>query len=105
MPPSVDLAAHGGEAEDAGAARQPQQEGLGLVVAVMGGEEMAGAGLARGVEQEPVARRRAPPPRCRCPACGPSSARMRAGNARAVGNRRDDRAASRREPAAGRDRR
>ena len=32
----VDLAAHGGEAEDAGAALEAHQEGLGLVVAVMG---------------------------------------------------------------------
>jgi hypothetical protein len=52
----VDLAPHGGEAEDAGAALEAHQEGLGLVLEAVGGEEPGGARLPRRLDQEPVAR-------------------------------------------------
>ena len=51
----VDLAAHGGKAEDAGAALEAHQEGLGLVVEAVGGKEVRRAGLACCGDEEPVA--------------------------------------------------
>ena len=50
----VDFAAHGGEAEDAGAALEAHQEGLGLVVEAVRGQEMGRAGLPCGGDEQPV---------------------------------------------------
>ena len=52
-----DRRAHRGEPEDAGAADEAHQEGLGEIVPVVGEKEMAGARLTRRLDQQAVARR------------------------------------------------
>ena len=47
---------HGGQTEHAGTALEAQHQCLGKIVAMMGGEEMAGAERPRRIDKQPVAR-------------------------------------------------